>query len=86
MGMSIGEQPEERHLEPVLLRGSVTDLQEREDAAFVRTRATTYQRRKLEVISYQDKLLCEPKGAETRRQSDLGRFVDDAVVKLSPRK
>ena len=45
-----------------------------------------HQWRKLEVISNEDKLLCEPKGAKTRRQSDLGRFVDDAVVKLSPRK
>lgn len=62
MGMGVGEQSEERHFQPVLLRSSVTNLQKRQRPVLVRFGGTD-QRRKLEVISNQDKLLGEPKGA-----------------------
>ena len=51
-----------------------------------RTKAKqTYQRRQLEVISDEDKCICEFEWAQTRREGDLGGFVDDTVVEIPAR-
>ena len=76
MGMGVREQSEQRHLQPVLLRSSVTNLQKCQRPVLVTFEATD-QRRKLEVISNQNKLFGEPEGTKACRQGDLGRFVDD---------
>jgi hypothetical protein len=44
------------------------------------TSLKTNKRRQLAVVAHQDKDVSKAERAKTSRQSELGRFVDDAVV------
>lgn len=46
----------------------------------------THDGRKLKVISYQDKSVRHPQRSDAGGQSDLGGFIDDAIVEFAPGK
>ena len=81
--MRVRKPLEQAHVEALVARFAVADLESLSEKNWETAERKTYERRKLVVVAHEDERVGVSQRAETRRERDLRRLVDDADVELA---